>query len=492
MNININKKEKNLIMNKMEVGNWVKVSEKIELEENELSKLQKNYNMIKSKELMNSLKVFVKSLGTNIKYNLEDINSSSLNQLIKNNNIDFILFGKIINEKNIKFEGKKILDSLAWFSYRKNFPYIFSDNGIFFTTDANWGCTIRVCQMMLFNIFYDHLIKKYNLENIDNKKKKELRDCIISNFLDCPFNIFSIYNFCRIGKMRKNAKVGEFWKPNITVSNMMYLLQEQKKISINLKNQKNDKKIKKKVKTFKTGLINKNERINVEIKEKEKNHKKIYKEKKEIKKNEGNISKIELNTNDIVIYLSADGVIFCKEIAKKIYNPKIPSICNCKKKTNYKFFLNFGIKIPNLCPKCDFSKNLIIFCFLRTGLYKSEKENLNYLNELVKYNKFSGGVIGKGNSAYYLIGTTGKDYIYLDPHFVQKTKFDNNEDLFKSYNVLSLRSIREDKLNVCVGISFKICSFQEYKELIGFFDELKEKYKDSFYLSFVKNEDEDY
>lgn len=474
-------------MNKSELGNWIKVSDKIDLEESELQKLQKNYNSIKSKELINSLKVFIKTLGTNIKYSFEDINSKNMTQLLETNNFDFILFGEKINKNNIKTKGKKILDNLAWFSYRKNFPYIFSEKGIFFTTDANWGCTIRVCQMMLFSVFYGFFVRKYELEKIGPQMKNKLREGILSNFLDCPFKIFSIYNFCRIGKMRKNAKVGEFWKPNITVSNMMRLLQEQKKISINLdvdyeiQNKKNEI-------LYKSVEINKNERINLEKKQKTSKPQK----KAPANPQKKTPKKLELNTSEIEIYLSADGVIFCQEIAKKLYNPSLPSLCTCAQPQTYKFPLNFGLKFPSLCPKCDFTKTLIIFCFLRTGLYKSEPQNLAYLKELVKNDKFSGGMIGKGNSAYYLVGISGNNFIYLDPHFVQNSKFESFEQLFGSYDVLKMRSIREDRLNVCVGVSFKICSFREYRELIGFFDCLKERFRDSFYLSFVKNDEEDY
>jgi hypothetical protein len=31
---------------------------------------------------------------------------------------------------------------------------------------------------------------------------------------------------------------------------------------------------------------------------------------------------------------------------------------------------------------------------------------------------FSGGLIGKNNSAYFLIGSQNDKFIYLDPHFI--------------------------------------------------------------------------
>lgn len=43
-------------------------------------------------------------------------------------------------------------------------------------------------------------------------------------------------------------------------------------------------------------------------------------------------------------------------------------------------------------------------CFLRTGLVKPEPENVNYINKLISSEFFAGGIIGKGNSAFFLLG----------------------------------------------------------------------------------------
>ena len=60
--------------------------------------------------------------------------------------------------------------------------------------------------------------------------------------------------------------------------------------------------------------------------------------------------------------------------------------------------------MKNYCEICDFKKSIVIFCFFRTGLHKAEKENIDYVRDLIRNKYFSGGLIGKNNSAYYLLG----------------------------------------------------------------------------------------
>ena len=45
---------------------------------------KRDYNKAKSQELLNRVFVYLKTLGTNLKYSLEDFNSSSLKELLEN------------------------------------------------------------------------------------------------------------------------------------------------------------------------------------------------------------------------------------------------------------------------------------------------------------------------------------------------------------------------------------------------------------------------
>ncbi len=71
------------------------------------------------------------------------------------------------------------------------------------------------------------------------------------------------------------------------------------------------------------------------------------------------------------------------------------------------------------CIDCDFNKPLVIVLFFRTGLYSAEPDSLESLRDLTKLKFFNGGFGGKGNQAYFIIGSYNNHYIYLDPHFVQ-------------------------------------------------------------------------
>ena len=74
-------------------------------------------------------------------------------------------------------------------------------------------------------------------------------------------------------------------------------------------------------------------------------------------------------------------------------------------------------------------------CFLRTGLVKPEPENVKYVNKIISSKYFAGGIIGKGNSAFFLLGNQGKNYIYLDPHYVQESKNSTSQNYLNTYNV---------------------------------------------------------
>ena len=97
--------------------------------------------------------VYLKTLGTNLKYNFEDIGSSSLRELLNHNNNPLILFGKDYDKNNIE-ELRVVMVEVAWFSYWKSLSYLLASNEKAFTTDANWGCTIRVAQMHLFHLIF--------------------------------------------------------------------------------------------------------------------------------------------------------------------------------------------------------------------------------------------------------------------------------------------------------------------------------------------------
>lgn len=143
------------------------------------------------------------------------------------------------------------------------------------------------------------------------------------------------------------------------------------------------------------------------------------------------------------------------------------------------------------CWICDFNKTLHIFCFLRIGLAYPDKENLDYLKDIVKSKFFSGGLIGKNKSALFLIGMQNNNFIYLDPHFVQESEFKNISKHLNSFNCLNFRTIEDSKINPCLGISFTVWSFDDCLQLQSFLDKMKEKHRDSYYICFNSDKESD-
>ena len=222
------------------------------------------------------MQVYVKSIGTNLKYSLEDIMGITLNKmLLKDQHIN--LLGQQITQDFSEDQVRKIMLSLSWFSYRKNMPFVISKDGKAYSTDANWGCTIRVIQMCLYSIIWEHLERKYLISRQCSLDIIEtIRNNLLKNFFDNNWTIFSLHKFCQMGLQRNNCFVGKFWRPNITVSNMIKIMSENHTLI-------------------------------------------LYKDDKQT---------IEFSTSEIAFDLSTIGVITYEEIFKEVYKGK-NSKCKC-------------------------------------------------------------------------------------------------------------------------------------------------------------------
>jgi hypothetical protein len=121
---------------------------------------------------------------------------------------------------------------------------------------------------------------------------------------------------------------------------------------------------------------------------------------------------------------------------------------------------------------------------LRIGLYEIEQQSIDYFLELVKSEHFSGGLIARNNSAYFLVGCTDEKFLYLDPHFIQDSFQENYLDLIRSYEVKQIQQIRHKEINPSVGIFFKLKSFRDCLRLQQLLEGLKEKYPEHYSLCF--------
>ena len=119
--------------------------QEINLSDSMVQSIEEEYNQrqrqkeIKSKEIMNSIKVSLQSLGTNFLYNLDEFYSVSLSELVKPNPHKVSFFGRVFdcNEKNTYKAVEEYLNGTTWFSYRKKFPYLLSSTNRLYSTDAS-------------------------------------------------------------------------------------------------------------------------------------------------------------------------------------------------------------------------------------------------------------------------------------------------------------------------------------------------------------------
>ena len=139
-----------------------------------------------SSSFLTSLKAKIANLKDIVKYNFVTFNtdfSCQPNQRIT-------IFGKHYdtnNQSQIESMYNKI-NSLLYFSYKKNFPFIQNKkNGTFCSSDSGWGCMIRSCQMILSRAIY----KLFKRPNNQYKKFESKEDIILETlywFLEYPFS----------------------------------------------------------------------------------------------------------------------------------------------------------------------------------------------------------------------------------------------------------------------------------------------------------------
>lgn len=71
--------------------------------------------------------------------------------------------------------------------------------------------------------------------------------------------------------------------------------------------------------------------------------------------------------------------------------------------------------------KCEFY-SMAVVVLSRIGIDQPEAKYLTVLEDMMTLKEFRGILGGKPKKALYFLGRHNTDYIYLDPHFVQKAK----------------------------------------------------------------------
>jgi hypothetical protein len=195
---------------------------------------------------------------------------------------------------------------------------------------------------------------------------------------------------------------------------------------------------------------------------------------------------VTLGKKDFQLYISIDGVICRQKIIKSISQN---TTCTCVNRKISKMAFYLDVETP-ACDKCSWSSNLVVFVFCRLGFEEIEPSSLVILQKLLESEFYIGGYTGEKNSAYYLAGFTGKDYIYLDPHYVQAHQQNVTKSNCQSYEVKSVRKIKDRKMIVSAGLGFLLHSFEDFDKFWTMMHKLSTAHQSDFFFCLEDFEDD--
>lgn len=326
----------------------------------------------------------------------------------------------------LPLEAEKLIEDIQsklWITYRKNFPSI--DEGNRYTSDRGFGCMIRCGQMVLANAFlYKNLGRNWRWRSESIELNPEVYVDILKLFQDKEVCRYSIHNITKSGQ-QEGKTVGEWFGPNT-------IAQALKRIAL-----------------------------------------------------ESTVSSDAGSNNDLMISIEAalDNVVVIDEIKSKF---KGKNLAPSSRKPDE----SYSASKANNTDSCHQDSPLkeheqgelwqsgLLFIQLRLGL---SKINPLYFNALKKtfHMKNSLGIIGgRPNHALYLIGYTGDDVIYLDPHITQQyvdldleqSETTSEEDSIKpipmdsTYHCACPEKMPLDKLDPSLALCFYFHTEDEFDE----------------------------
>jgi hypothetical protein len=382
---------------------------------------------------------------------------------------------QIFDEKYTTHE--KLMDRLKnipWLSYRKDFDQI-EENGNIFTSDAGWGCMLRTSQMILaeglckissinnlndfinqyFAYFYDNKIPmkfmcKNNLNNENFSKSVEDKE---NNLFD-GFEIIDKKNDYLISfinltseiingleNMSERNKYKEYLTPPYSIRNF---LKVQKHVN------KNGKKAGEWFSNYDATRL-------------------IYTINKDMNKHNDCDFKV-LNFNEGIIYIE-DIINNCFEEKKIIEtNTEFEILSLCNFETIEK--INNNVENKNYFfndKKYIFKHKFIMFVSVRHGLYSIDEGMTNEVLKIFDIPTNIGFIGGKRSRAFYFIGKSTTNLIFLDPHYIQETiplqKLGTNY-VIESYIPNDIYYMPINDLSPSFTIGFAIKDMKNFKNLM--------------------------
>jgi len=378
---------------------------------------------------------------------------------------------QIFDEKYSKQDENLInkLKNIPYFSYRKNFNVIKEEDKCY-TSDAGWGCILRVSQMFLaqgiyqlfsFNklesftneyisYFYDNKIPKEFLSTFKNNKSKK-EENKVNSFLIIDSHQESKSSFVDVSfikvngleNLTKRCKDKKFITPPFSLRNFSKV---QKKINPKGKKMGN---------WFSNFDVTK---IIAAI----------------------NKSMFENGDCDFKV-VSFEDIIFIEDIMNNCFEEEIQEIeCNgfeiidstYFQKSNIFYNENFNNDYDNNIyifnkKRYLFKNKFLVFISIRTGEIDDE-----IINEILKIFDIETniGIIGGRNSrAFYFIGKCEKNLIFLDPHYVQPTislESIKSVGFHESYRTNNIYYMPINEMSPSFSIGFAIKDMKNFKKFM--------------------------
>jgi len=396
-----------------------------------------------------SLKSSITSIASTFLYNYFNNNKKFDSNNFKT---PLILFDLIISKQNIKLFYYNVL-TFFYMSYRSDFTNLNLTGSGNYTTDCGWGCMIRSCQMMLSKALIER--KKYNywgkyIINLDIGNLKEIRKKILVFFLD---------NNVPIQNLISHNDYQFFWDEYSKLC-----LEDEKYTSLS-----------EVIAPYSIQTICKVAKCAGKYTS-DINMIKAFIEINKIFFNDLEIVHFECGTikkQKILDMLCSEIVCSCNYDINKLYKNENEKNSVCEKCFK-EMILNNEIQIDDILynkenKKYIFKKAGIIFISFRLGLNQIHPDYIPVIPYLFTHLHHNiGFVSGKENKAFYFIGLSGNELLYIDPHLNQTSVKSDLSDI-KSYYVkdIYLLNVSEISSELTIGVLINCC-----EDLRIFFNDL--------------------
>ena len=133
-------------------------------------------------------------------------------------------------------EMKREFSQVIWFTYRKNFPSLVSDQlpaDESYISDTSWGCTIRSCQMLFAECLRTGLLSKPSKGKAltSHQMNRKIIKWFLDSELDPKYAPYSIQKISSYIYEKSQIKPGNWLKPSTVLYALQHLHQTYSKFT---------------------------------------------------------------------------------------------------------------------------------------------------------------------------------------------------------------------------------------------------------------------